>query len=143
MKVTSVGSSAPASGARRTDKAKGQGDFKQVLAGAVEAPDEPAVIDAPSGVAMVDSLLAIQSVGDATDRESRRRLIRRGEELLDRLEDLRHGLLMGSVPVDKLVAMAQTVRARRENCADPQLAALLDEIELRAEVELAKLSRGL
>ena len=92
---------------------------------------------------MVDSLLAIQSVGDATDREGRRRLVRRGEEMLDRLEDLRRDLLLGAVPTDKLVALAQMVRMQRGNCADPQLGALLDEIELRAEVELAKLSRGL
>jgi len=145
MKVSNVGSAAPASGARRTDKtaSKGNSDFKQVLAGAIDAADEPAVIDAPSGVAVVDSLLAVQSVGEAGDRESRRRLVRRGEEILDRLEELRHDLLIGVVPKDRLAAMAQMVRARRENCADPQLGALLDEIELRAEVELAKLSRGL
>jgi len=145
MKVSNVGGSAPTGGARRADKTagKGQSDFKQVLAGAIDAPDEPAFLDAPSGVGMVDSLLAIQSVGDATDREGRRRLVRRGEEMLDRLEDLRRDLLLGSVPTDKLVALAQMVRMQRGNCADPQLGALLDEIELRAEVELAKLSRGL
>jgi hypothetical protein len=33
------------------------------------------------------------------------------------------------------------VRNKREAGADPELAAILDEIELRAEVELAKLSR--
>jgi hypothetical protein len=33
------------------------------------------------------------------------------------------------------------VRVRREQVDDPKLTAILDEIELRAAVELAKLSR--
>jgi hypothetical protein len=47
---------------------------------------------------------------------------------------------MGAIPKEKLIAMAQMVRSRRDNVPDPQLASLLDEIELRVEVELAKLS---
>jgi hypothetical protein len=76
-------------------------------------------------------------------RAPRKRLVRRGEELLDGLEELRHGLLMGEIPKERMMTLAQTVRNRRENCGDPRLGALLDEIELRVEVELAKLSRGL
>ena len=67
-------------------------------------------------------------------------MIRRGEDILDRLEDLRHGLLTGTISADKLQTLAHVVRTGRGNCGDPRLAALLDEIELRAEVELAKLS---
>ena len=52
------------------------------------------------------------------------------------------GLLMGTLPKEKLTELADMVRTRRESCQDPRLAALLDEIELRAEVEIAKLSRG-
>jgi len=55
---------------------------------------------------------------------------------------VRHGLLMGTLPKEKLTELADMVRSRRESCQDPRLAALLDEIELRAEVEIAKLSRG-
>ena len=44
------------------------------------------------------------------------------QELLDGLEELRHGLLMGEIPSGRMVALAQNVRARRENCADPRLA---------------------
>jgi len=48
---------------------------------------------------------------------------------------------MGEIPSARMAALAQSVRSRREACSDPRLAALLDEIELRVEVELAKLSR--
>ena len=92
------------------------------------------------GMTGIDALLLVQQVDNSTERESRRRLVRRGEELLDGLEELRHGLLMGEIPSGRMMALAQNVRDRRENCGDPRLAAILDEIELRVEVELAKLS---
>jgi hypothetical protein len=56
------------------------------------------------------------------------------------LEELRIGLLLGHIPRDRLADLSRMVRDRREDAEDPQLAALLDEIELRAEVELAKLT---
>ena len=62
---------------------------------------------------------------------------------LDRLEDIRRGLLLGMVPKDKLAELARTVREKRERGADPVVSRLLDEIELRAEIELAKLGRKL
>lgn len=142
MKVSNVGSGAPTGGSRRVDKAdKGKGQFKQALVEAMGSAEESHAIEAPSALGAVDALLVVQAAGDAPDREARQRLVRRGEDILDRLEEIRHGLLMGTVPKDRLVALAQLVRARRETCADPHLAGLLDEIELRAEVEIAKLAR--
>lgn len=144
MKISGVGSgAAPAGGARRTDKTDGRkGAFKTALSQAMDTMEEVHAAEAPSALGAVDALLIVQNVGDATDREQRQRLIRRGEDILDKLEDIRHGLLLGTVPKDKLIDLAQMVRAQREACQDPRLAALLDEIELRAEVEVAKLSRG-
>ena len=106
----------------------------------MDAVEEPHAVEAPTGIGGIDALLMVQQVDNSAERESRRRLVRRGEELLDGLEDLRHGLLMGDIPKEKMLALAQSVRSRRENCGDPRLGALLDEIELRVEVELAKLS---
>ncbi len=144
MKVSGVGSGAPTGGARRTDKTSGagKGQFRQALADAIESLDEAPGVDAPGALGGVDTLLAVQSAGDSTEREARRRLVRHGEDILDRLEEVRHCLLLGTIPKDKLVQLAQMVRSRREASPDPRLASLLDEIELRAEVELAKLSRG-
>ena len=145
MKVSGTGSSSGISGGgRRVDKsAGGGGAFKQALADAVEGPSGPQSAEAPVAVAGIDALLLVQAVDDSTERQARKRLIRRGEDILDKLEEIRHGLLLGTVPAEKLQDLSQMVRSRREACQDPRLAALLDEIELRAEVEIAKLSRGL
>jgi hypothetical protein len=141
MKVSSVGSGASTSGAKRTAKTTSTGEFKQALADAIEPAGTAAPVERSAAAGVVDALFAIQSVEEPLEREARKRLVRRGEDILDRLEEIRHGLLIGSVPKDKLAALAQLVRSRREGCGDPRLAAVLDEIELRAEVELAKLSR--
>jgi len=60
--------------------------------------------------------------------------------MLDELEQIRLGLLLGQIPRARLEQLAQMVRARREQLDDPKLIAILDEIELRAAVELAKLT---
>lgn len=141
MKVSGVGSGASLQGGRRVAKADGKGEFKKALVESMDSMEEAHALESPSAVGGIDALLAVQSMGDATEREARQRLIRRGEDILDRLEEVRHGLLMGNVGKDQLVRLAESVRHRREASADPRLGAILDEIELRAEVELAKLSR--
>ncbi len=143
MKVSGPGNSAGPSQIRKTgktDKAATDG-FAKELGGGPETVEGPAAVDAPAAVANVDALLAAQAVGGDVEEDVRKRMLRRGEDILDRLDELRHALLVGVVPKDRLIQLAQMVRARRDKVADPRLAAVLDEIELRAEVELAKLSR--
>lgn len=67
--------------------------------------------------------------------------VRRGEELLDRLDDLRLALLEGRLPLATIQKLADLVAARRARVDDPRLLAILDQIELRAAAELAKLGR--
>ncbi|SEH49050.1 flagellar assembly protein FliX [Magnetospirillum fulvum] len=141
MKISGVGSKGAASGPRRTDKNSKTGEFRRALVDSMDQAEEAHAVEAPVGIGGVDALLMVQQSDDTLEREARRRLLRRGEDLLDGLEALRHGLLMGEIPVEKMAALAQTIRVRRESSPDPRLAALLDEIELRVEVELAKLSR--
>ena len=99
-------------------------------------------VSGPSGVASanpvtaVDSLLALQEVDDATARASKGK--KRAQDLLDSLDELRHGLLAGTIPREKLHALAKMAQSRRAQVDDPRLAELLDEIDLRAQVELAK-----
>ena len=96
----------------------------------------PAAPAAPA--AGVGGLLALQELGDAT-AERRRAAMARGFDLLDRLDELRVGLLTGTLDRGMLTSIAQRVRTARSAVDDPGLAAVLDEIELRTAVELAKL----
>lgn len=92
-----------------------------------------------AGVGAVDALLALQEVADDPGHRGRAR--RRGEELLDRLDDLRLALLEGRLPLATIQKLADLVAARRARVDDPRLLAILDQIEPRAAAELAKLGR--
>ena len=134
MKVEGPGPIRPTTLRRGGKRAAAGSDFAGELS-ATETHAAPVSSTAP--LTAVDAVLALQEVPDATGR--RRHTIERGATMLDRLEDIRHGLLLGIVPREKLMALLQLVQGRPERSDDPRLAAILDEIELRAAVELAKL----
>jgi len=89
-------------------------------------------------LAPVDALIALQEVPDATAEKSAL-AIERAEDMLDILEDIKLGILSGTLPKSRMIRLARLIRQRKEDVADPQLSGILDEIELRAMVELAKL----
>lgn len=92
---------------------------------------------APSGpVTHLGALLALQAVDDAT--QAKKKQVRRGLSLLEALDELRVDLLTGRASegrVNRLLALVGQARLR----CDPEIDALLDEVEVRARVELAKL----
>lgn len=92
------------------------------------------------GLGGVSTVLALQGTSDSTERRGRRKAVERGGTMLDMLEEVRLGLLLGTIPQSRLEQLAQLVRVQREQVNDPKLTAILDEIELRAAVELAKLT---
>ena len=66
-----------------------------------------------------------------------------GDDLLNRLDDLRLAILDGVLSKDKLTELAHNLRQKRQNSDDPKLNEIINEIELRVEVEVAKLTRDL
>lgn len=142
MKVSNVG---PSKGVDKSKKKPGAAspdafadDLRQVTDAGAPAAAGPV---SGSVVAGVGAVLAAQQVGDATQGRSKGLLIARGNRLLESLEDLQVALLSGNLAKEKVVELAQTLREKRPVDDDEQLNGLLDEIELRAEVELAKLTR--
>ncbi|MNL19383.1 Flagellar assembly protein FliX [compost metagenome] len=103
---------------------------EQGAARASTAPVAPA--------AGLDAILALQAVGDFT--ESRRKAIKRGTRLLDLLEEMKADLLVGRLGPERLDAMVHQLSALRER-VEPEIDAVIDDIELRVRVELAKLGR--
>jgi len=83
----------------------------------------------------IEALLALQAAEDPAAR--RRKQVRRGNALLDTLEQLKADLLIGRVSEGGLNQLMAVIGQARER-GEPQLDALLDDIELRARVELAK-----
>lgn len=96
-----------------------------------------APVAAAPALSPVGALLALQEVDEPFNE--RRGAMRRGHFLLDRLDDIRHALLVGTLPREHLRILAEAAREQRPEVEDPRLGQILDEIELRAAVELAKL----
>ncbi len=91
---------------------------------------------AASPIYAIGALLGLQEVGSGLDD---RTAAARGGEILDRLEELGRGLLLGSVGRDRMTQLARISTGLAARTTDPRLRQILAEIELRARVELAKL----
>lgn len=91
-------------------------------------------------VAALDSLLAMQAADDPLT--GRRRAVRRANDMLDLLDDIKIGLLSGSVARQTLRRLTTLVAERRDDFNEPGLQGVIDEIDLRAQVELAKLEHA-
>tara|TARA_R110000764_G_scaffold14705_1_gene42057 strand:+ start:580 stop:1005 length:426 start_codon:yes stop_codon:yes gene_type:complete len=133
MKVTGPSGPSSSSSARPS---RGGGGFSLPATGGAAATGATPAAGGVSGVAGVSALMALQGVEDVTER--RRRAIRRGNGLLDRLEEVKLALLSGETGEGALDRLARTLREERQMDGDAGLDGLLDQIDLRAAVELAK-----
>ncbi|HUZ13820.1 MAG TPA: flagellar assembly protein FliX [Caulobacteraceae bacterium] len=109
---------------------------------AAAAPASEATSVAAAGAAAqvnsLDALMALQEVGGPLQR--RRRAVARAGNILTALEGLKLELLDGRLSRGGMEALTRAVRDQRALTDDPKLEGLLDEIETRAAVELAKLA---
>jgi hypothetical protein len=85
----------------------------------------------------IDVLVALQGIEQPGDR--RRRAVARGRTALDALDALKIGLLAGALDGATVVRLRAVVSGLRDASGDPALDGVLAEIELRVEVELAKM----
>ncbi|MBI3419737.1 MAG: flagellar assembly protein FliX [Proteobacteria bacterium] len=84
----------------------------------------------------IGAILGVQEVGDATERAARGK--KRGNMLLEQLDELRIALINGALSKEQLIRLSRMVQSERTQVDDPRLAEILDDIDLRARVELAK-----
>src|SRR6187399_452303 len=125
---TTLGS--PASSTRRTSST----GFS--LPETPSTPEEPRSAAAPRAAGNIDALLALQGVEDPTER--RKRSLARGRGALDVLDELKIGLLTGKLDASTVNRLRDAAANLKSSSGDPGLDAVLSEIELRVEVELAK-----
>ena len=138
MKITSSG---PTAGPGQRRRIAGRGDSSEG-AFAEQVGARPALasgLTPAMPLAALGGVLAVQEVLDPA--AERRRATRHGDSVLDELQALQIGLIEGWVQEGALRRVAGLLERLRPATADPELAAVLDEIELRAAVELAKVAR--
>lgn len=121
----------PIKRATKSDGASGTSFAKQL-----DEAGEPSGVYEMGSTSSVSGILGAQEVDDALAHASKGKM--RAEDILDRLDDLRIELLTGAISREKLLQLTHIVKNRRGTITDPRLAEVLDEIDLRAQVELAK-----
>jgi hypothetical protein len=105
------------------------------LPDAVATPETRAA-SAPKAAGNIDALLALQGIEDPVER--RKRSVARGRGALDVLDHLKIGLLSGNFDASTVSRLREAAASLKSTSGDPRLDAVLSEIELRVEVELAK-----
>ena len=135
MKVTGPGSTGPVGGGDGGAKRAAAPGFAPAQSGAAREAQAAGHALAVSG-ATLEALIALQAAPNALER--RRRAVSRAGRLLDVLDDVKLALLEGADSGGALQRLRTAVREQREGTEDPRLEGVLDEIETRAAVELAK-----
>jgi hypothetical protein len=103
-----------------------------------DAPKSAAPAAALRTIGGIDALLALQGQDDPTER--RQRAVKRGRVALDVLDELKAEVLSGTLGPSTLQKLKSATAELRDASGDPGLDGVLAEIELRVEVEIAKMS---
>ena len=141
MKVEGPSKSQKTSKTSKTGQAnKADGTFEAMVTGGVKETSGPA---ASQSIAKVDALLAVQGAEDPTERATRGRMRERGENVLRKLDNIRLGILTGQLNIGQLIDIADVVASHREKITDAEMSAVLDEIDLRAQIEIAKMRKAM
>jgi hypothetical protein len=141
MKIEGPSKTQQASKKAKSGKSgKSDGTFGAMVADAAAETSQNA---ATQSIAKVDSLLAVQGLETTTERGARRRMHVRADKILRQLDHLRLALLTGNLTLGQVVDVADVVVSHRENITDAKMTAVLDEIDLRAQIEIAKMRKAM
>jgi hypothetical protein len=141
MKVEGPNKTGGVKGTSKADKKKtGDGEFGAMISD-TEETEAQAPVSRTASISALDALLTLQGADSSTSEEAAKKARKRAGDLLDHLEKIKMGLLIGELKGAVLHQLSQTIATHREQVMDPKLAEILDEIDLRAQVELAKLDQ--
>ncbi|WP_374470127.1 flagellar assembly protein FliX [Phenylobacterium sp.] len=139
MKVIGPGGISQTGGPSKAKTSGGSG-FRLPGVGEAQGPAQSAGVSATSGIMGVEALLALQDVGGPLERK--RKAVSRAGRILDVLDEIKVALLEGALTPHQLDRLSRAIRDERAQTDDPKLEAVLEEIEVRAAVEMAKLEQA-
>lgn len=109
------------------------GTFTVSEQGAAQPQAAPVALRSVGGI---DALIALQGIEDPLER--RRRVVRHGRRALDALDEVKLGLLAGTLDQATMLRLKSVAADLKEGSGDARLDSVLAEIDLRVAVELAK-----
>lgn len=138
MKISDVDGVKGPGKPKKTKKTGDKGAFDAALNEA-EGVEERAATRAPSsvdGVEAPSALLSLQEVPEGSGL--RQQTLKQGKQSLDALEDLRRDMLLGDDNPHLLQRLREQQARMRQQAHDPSLKQVMDDIDLRLAVEIAK-----
>jgi Class II flagellar assembly regulator len=132
MRVDGPNRTAPAAGPAAARRVPG-GTFALTQ---TEAPQAQSAAVALRTVGGIDALIALQGIEDPVER--RRRAVKHGRRALDALDELKVGLLAGTLGQATMLRLKSVAAELQDGSGDDRLDQVLAEIDLRVAVELAK-----
>jgi hypothetical protein len=133
MRIQGPNGASPVSGGKAVRRS-GSGGFTLEESETTAAPAASGGVRSLGGI---DMLMALQGIEEPAER--RRRAVSRGRNALDVLDELKIGLLAGTLDVGTVAKLKAAISGLKDGSGDPRLDSVLAEIELRVEVELAKM----
>lgn len=139
-----VENSNPINSNKKSDKKKtAASGFGDAMASASSSEtDESSSVGGLTGIAALDGILALQEM-DVDENGSQKQAYQTAMLTLGALDELRVAILMGEIPPSLLSRIERFSQSQKQYIIDPVMRSVLDEIELRAAVELAKLEMSL
>lgn len=138
MKIENTGSLRPGNLKKASTLSKsGKSDFVSHLGEEEKAIDS---LSSLSSLNPLESLFVLQEITE--DQADRRKAYRKATTLLEKLEDLRFSLLEGKLPLKIMQNLQKLVMKEKEINTDPKIQEILQDIELRVMVELAKFQKS-
>ena len=138
IKINDINKTKDISGAKASKKLSGSSNFSDFLNVDIARNKQ---ISGTTNISVADAIFATQMVDGEEEREIKKKLIKRGNNLIEKLEEIRDALLVGYIEKEKLIDIARLINEHKVESSDPKLQEIMAEIELRVEVELAKLTR--
>src|SRR5277367_4559668 len=104
--------------------------------GGTQAPQAQNAAMALRTLGGIDALIALQGVEDPVERK--RRAVKHGRRALDALDELKLGLLAGTLDQSTMLRLKAVAVDLHDGSGDERIDQVLAEIDLRVAVELAK-----
>lgn len=136
VKIDGPGKIGPTAAASRK-RSSGAGGISFASALTLDETSSAAAAGGMAPLSPLGSLLTIQEAPDAAAGRSKG--VQRAEDLLAGLDELRRGLILGTISPAQLQLLSRNLESHRTTVDDPRLTDILGQIELRVAVELAKL----
>ena len=136
MKIQGPDKTKNTASTKKTAKTAG-GNFGVLLKEGGE--EETSATATAHSITKVEALLVAQTSDDPAEQQAKERMFNRADRLLDELDTIRLSMLTGSMTVGHMIDLADIVASHKEGVQDPELFAILEEIDLRAQVEIAKM----